>query len=197
MTGSSTVAGYIRPSNISKPPNRLTLLQFIQTVLVGLSGIDGSLVRPKWQPKPPPQPDPETNWIAFGIIEDEPTFNGAIVTDNAGVTTQQRQRKLTIQTSFYGPNALDFIELVQDGFQLGQNLAALKSANMGLTETTRAIHIPELVNEVWIDRYEMSVILQREVISTYPIVTITSASGTIFTPTTTDDDFSIDWLVTD
>jgi hypothetical protein len=133
--------------------------------------------------------------MAFGITEDDPSWNAIVYTDSNGVTTIQRQRKLTLQLSFYGPNALSLIELVQDGFQLGQNLATLTAAKMGLTETTRALHIPELVNEQWVDRYEMSLVLQRLVQSVYPIVTILSASGTIFSPTTENVDNSLDWLV--
>lgn len=192
----SQTGGYIRPISVTQPPHGLTLLQFLQTVLVGLSGLDGTLVRPKWQIKPPPQPDVNTNWLAFGIESDTPNFNAAVVTNkDTGVTTLKRWRTMILQLSFYGPNALDLIEQVQDGFQLGQNLAALTSAKMGLTETGQALHLPELVNEQWFERYEMSVTLQRLVQSVYPIVTIVGAHGTIYAPTAKDIDYSLDWNV--
>ena len=33
---------------------------------VGITGIPAGLVRPRWQPEPPLQPDFKTDWMAFG-----------------------------------------------------------------------------------------------------------------------------------
>jgi hypothetical protein len=175
MTG-----GYLNPLPQAELPKRLDVVQFIQTVLVGLSELDGTLVRPKWQVQPPKQPDILVDWISFGINVSTANANAfvGIVNDK---TIMQRHEKLEITCSFYGPNAFNLSQLVRDGFQIQQNLDGLRSANMGFTETAPATHLPELINERWVNRYDMNIFLQREVQSEYPIYSFLSVNGTINT----------------
>lgn len=169
--------GYAHPGPSTS--SGLTLTQFIQTVLVGMSGLDPRLVRPKWQEAPPKQPDLSVNWLAYAIINNTPDANGysGTMPDNSFV--YQRHEELEVGCSFYGPDAMDFASLVRDGFQIQPNLAALQMAKMGFKEVGPARPVPDLINERWINRIEMSVFIRREVVRTYPILTILSASGTI------------------
>lgn len=166
-------------------PANLTLVQFIQTLLVGLSGFSGPLVRPEWQPEEPKQPDINVDWAAFGIGLNSPDAN-AFQEVNNGVVNLGRQETLTISLMVYGPNAMNNISLIRDGFEIPQNLASLRKANMGYVDITDARHMPDLINERWFDRYVCDVILHRYIKRTYPILDFVSVSGTVYTQTASD-----------
>lgn len=186
------MSNYIQPSSSSGFPGGLTLNQFLQTVLVGISNLDGTLVRAEWQPEPPKNPDIGVNWLAFGVTITQPDTFLYVGTNASGATSTQRQQLLEIQCSFYGPDAVDIASLVQDGFQIQQNLEGLRSANMGFVETSSANHIPDFVNERFINRVQMSIFLRREVQRTYPILSIVSAAGTI-TTLLGNEQYVLDW----
>src|SRR5262245_35884999 len=106
------------PVLVTTPP-RLTLVDFLQTMLVALSGIPGQLVRPEWQVENPKNPPLETDWLAFGIESNDPDAHSyqnleeVQVDENtvAEVFTLARQETLTIRLSMYGPNSGDNISL--------------------------------------------------------------------------------------
>lgn len=192
MSNNSSTGGYLVPASSSGFPGGLTLNQFLQTVIVGISGLDGTLVRPSWQIAPPKQPDLSVNWLAFGVTITQPDTYLYLSTDNTGATTTQRHQLLEIQCSVYGTDAMELAGLIQDGFQITQNLEALREANMGFVETGPMNHIPDLVNERFINRVQMSIFLRREVQRTYPILSITSANGTIHT-VIGNEEYLLDW----
>lgn len=196
----SATGGFILPSSTTQLPKNLTFTQFIQTLLVGISGLPGELVRPDWQPNPPKRPDINTNWMAFGVSESDPTINSFLGnvknSDDSISYVSQRHEKFTVKCAIYGPASLDNYRLLRDGFQVPQNVDAMTSAQMGLVEVGRAIRNPELIDERWYDRWECFISMRYETQRTYPVLTLVSVGGTIWAPVTNDDDFSVPWLVT-
>lgn len=187
-------APYLQPTSTTPLPNGLTLAQFIQTVMVGVSGLPGPMVRPKWQVAPPKQPDIETNWMAMGIEVSTPDANAYVDENASQQVVSQRTETLEVSLSIYGPAALEIYGLIRDGFQIPNNLFALYNANMGFVEVTAGRHIPDLINERFINRVVASVILRRLVQRIYPILTITSATGGIYTVLGTEP-YLLDFVV--
>ncbi len=184
---------YVLPVSTQPLPRSLNLNQFIQTVFVGITGLDGKLVRPNWQVAPPKSPDLDVNWMAFGVTSLAPDANGYVGVNQAGATVTQRHETLEVACSLYGPAADVTYGLIRDGFQIPNNLESLRAANMGFVEVTQAQHIPDLVNERFINRLTMSVILRREIQRIYPILTVLSARGTIHT-VVGDETYLLDWV---
>lgn len=195
MSNNSTSGGYLIPTSSQGLPGDLTLNQFIQTVLVGISGLPGQFVRPSWQKKPPAQPDIDVNWIAYGINITTPDANAYVAINNDGNTELQRQELLEIKCSFYGAAAYEISTEVRDGFQIQQNLDALRTANMGFAWCDNAVQLPDLVNESWVQRIDMGVFLRRQRQRIYPILEILSAKGTVQT-TLGSDPYSLPWDTT-
>lgn len=188
----SSTGGYLVPSSTASLPGGLTFKQFLQTVFVGISGLDGTLVRPKWQKNPPKEPDVDVNWMAIAMVVNKGDANAYVGLDVNGNNTTQRHEDLEIQCSFYGPDADDISSLVRDGFQIQQNLEALRAANMGFVATNQGMQVPDLVNERWRGRIEMSVFLRREILRVYPILTMVSASGKIHS-VVGNEPYLLDW----
>jgi hypothetical protein len=178
-TNTSATGGYLLPAPPIPYPGNLTFKQFLQTMFVGISGLPGDLVRGKWQKNPPKEPDVDVNWLAIGLGDNAPDANAYVGVNSQGGNVFYRHEELEILCTFWGPEADEVASLTRDGFQLGQNRDAMNLASMGFKGTSPAHRVPDLVNERWIDRYEMSVYLRRERIRTYPILTFLSASGSL------------------
>lgn len=172
--------GYLAPEIEVPLTAPLTFEQFIQTVLVGVSGLPGSLVRPKWQINPPKQPDVMVNWLAFGLQEEDADTFAYDSIDSDGNNVFQRMEASTVQCSFYGPDSLAVGRRVRDGLQIGQNRQALQSVNADFVSTSKLVRAPDLVNERWVNRWEMSVMLRAQVNRVYPILYFVSVSGNIY-----------------
>ena len=183
----SATGGYLLPSGSTTGsvfPKKLTLQEFLQTILVGISGIQGDLVRPKEQINPPKMPDILTNWIAFHVNESVPDANAYNGLNSAGQSQSQRQERLELALSIYGPDSFEISRVVRDGLWVQQNLELMRAYGMGLVEVSRIIHMPELINERWFQRFDMSVFLNMETLRTYRVLPLESANGIIATNTT-------------
>lgn len=179
-TNTSQTGGYLLPKKESVSPfGELNFDEFLQTVFVGVSGLSGDLVRPKWQINPPKQPDITVNWLAIGLLEDDSDTNAFVGIQPDASTVLMRMEALTVQCSFYGPDSYEQCKITRDGFQIRQNLDALQRANMNFVNTDRMVRAPDVVNERWCDRWEMNVHLRREILRTYPILTFLSGNGVV------------------
>jgi hypothetical protein len=65
----STTAGFIGPNVSPTPLQDDAYDDLLHDLIAGITNISPDLIRPRWQPEPPPRPDISVNWVAFGITE--------------------------------------------------------------------------------------------------------------------------------
>jgi hypothetical protein len=193
MPNDSSTGGFLVPSSTS-PAEDADLEDVVQPILVGITGLTGSLVRPRWQVDPPAQPSPVTNWCAFGVTRSQGDITGSVVHDGSGdgglgASTEQRHETLEILASFYGPAGQGYASLLRGGLGIAQNREALFLAGMGLIECSEITAAPALVNQNWLRRYDLTIRLRRRVDRTYPVRNLLSAHGTIEKETGEAEDF--------
>lgn len=179
MTDSST-GGFLVPTEPNLPGG-LTLVQFIQQSFVGMTGFDGADVRPKWQKNPPKQkPNPEDNYMTFGITTQSPNDMGYLKVAQDGESSDlSRYELLTVLCSFYGSDCQKNAGILRDSFQIKQNRDYLSTGNIKFKEAFDTTFIPELHGQAWFPRCDLTIILNRRIEKNYSILSMVSSSGDI------------------
>ena len=188
MTNSSASGGYLAPTSAA-PPFDDPFDQFLHDVIVGITGLAGNLVMPRWQPVIPRHPEVTVNWCAVGVLSVEDvgtksqvTHNpaGTIVAANDGSDIVRPVERVISLVSMYGPAAWGNIGLLRDGLRVEQNRAALRAAGVGLESTgprrVASDIAPQLVAR---RRVDMELVMVRLVSRTYPVYNLLSAQSLI------------------
>jgi hypothetical protein len=188
MTNTSATGGFLSPDAVINPLplEDAAFSDFIQTVIAGITFLPGKNVRPNWQPVPPAQPDINTNWCAFGIeVTKSDTFpyvgHSASVNGAQGADFVLRYEDLSVNCSFYGPNADAYAVAARDGLAVAQNREILYLNGCAFVECGDIKTIPSLINTQWYYRVDMMIRLRREILKAYPVLNVLSSSGTITT----------------
>jgi hypothetical protein len=187
----SATGGYLVPASPAPAPAPITgqtLRRFLSQVFVGITGLPGAAVRPRWQPEPPNQPDLLSDWMAFGITSRTADWMPAIEHQNTvtgdppvwtGADLLIRNEEFTVLCSFYGPDAESYAELLREGINVPQNREALFLAGMAHIETQDITTLPSLVKERWLYRVDMPIRFRRQIRQLYPILNLLTANLTI------------------
>jgi hypothetical protein len=159
------------------------LHRFLQQIVVGITGLPGAMVRPRWQPEPPNQPLAGVDWAAIGVkdrSQDTFAYNSIQYVDANTITlTVYRTQTLNIMCKFYGPNSEANAELLSMGFQLGQNREVMALSGFSFVEATEPVNVPEQVNEQWLYGVEVGFSLRRQQLYTYSVLTLLGAVATV------------------
>jgi hypothetical protein len=187
MGSDSSVAGYLQPTGTG-PAEDADLDAIFQQLVVGITGLPGSMVRPRWQPTVPKQPEASVNWCAIGVtgIEHDANSYEQHNPSGDGSDTFIRHEVITVLASFYGANALNFAAQARDGLYAQQNNSTLDQYEMGLVEVGSIVTAPELVNQQWVRRFDLPIRVRRRVVRTYPVLTVLSAQSTAKSEKQTD-----------
>lgn len=193
----SATGGFLIPYNPQNAED-VDLDQQLQPILAGITGLNPTLVRRKWQASFDPvtgiaidAPDPprDVNWLAFGTINEDADTNPTLIHDGAadqgqGATISLRNEEFEVLVSFYGPNSASYAAGLRDGFGISQNREAMRAAGIGFVKVDRITKVPDLKNGAFIRRADLPFRCRRVAARTYPIRNVLSVAGTV----TTDQD---------
>lgn len=178
MSNTSATGGYLSPSgNQAEYDKQLT--NILQEAISGITGIEGALVRRKYQPVTPKMPEPHMNWVSFYVHSMTPDDSPAIThkdSEGGGYDESVRHETLSILCSFYGENGEEKANIFKDGLAIPQNMSALKSKGFGLIETGQIIAVPEFINQVWIRRFDVLIALRRKTTRNYAVLNLLGSS---------------------
>jgi hypothetical protein len=185
MSNTSATGGLLTPTS-SAPLEDDALTAIFQTLIVGITGLDGSMVRPRWQLTPPKQPPASVDWCAIGVTDQDPDDGPAIIHDGAanggiGQDLMQRHMSVEVLVSFYGPNSGGYVSAVRDNMAVPQNSEVLQTNLIDFTKSGTIKVIPELVNEQWVRRRDIPLYFRRQVVRTYAVENIISGVTSVTT----------------
>jgi hypothetical protein len=182
----SSTGGYLAPTSTGGDLNDQALQDFLQGIVVGITGMAGNLVRPRFQKEPPDPPDIDTTWAAIGPGQrDREPFSALVRKSQSTIVV--RNRTLEIICSFYGPEAETMGEMFAMGLDLPQNREGIQYANGQLTGfnlvggVTGPVIAPALVKSQWRYRADYTFKLRQQQQYTYPVLTVEKAQATLET----------------
>ena len=186
-SNTSATGGYLVPTNTALDNHALQ--DYIHDVLVGVTAISNSLVRPAYQANPPPIPDLDVNWCAFSIRNRRPaaqpwTTQGD---DDADLSTNEL---FDVVVTFYGPDCMGYAATLRDGLQIPQNSDQLTAVDMAVLGSEDIVYIPELINDRWFERADITINMNRNLSRTYDILPLLGATGTMYFNDVATEDFN-------
>jgi hypothetical protein len=144
----STEAGYLGPTTETLDGDPWD--DFLHDTIAGITGFDGTLVRPRWQPQPPTTPARTVDWCAFGVMSVAADFEPWInhySDPPPGFDPMQRMERQTVLVSFYGPNAQANAGILRDGIYVDQNRALFRENAVGIIEVSPLTRNSELFRQ--------------------------------------------------
>lgn len=185
-SNTSATGGFLAPLTPA-PDDDLVLDQFLQALIVGITGLPGTMVRARYVPLDDVEkatsrnPNQRDNWAAVGVMSMEPEGQPATIHDGTGegTSTQIQHMRLDVLASFYGPRSSALAELLRAGLYVPQNRDTLFRANMGLIDVGAGRRVPEIVNTSPRRRTDIGFRLRRRVERTYAIRNVLELSGTL------------------
>jgi hypothetical protein len=190
VDNTSATGGPLLPTDLPQPLEGQELRRFIQQWLVGVLGLDGSMVRPAAQSEPPNIPDAGNAWVSFAILgRPADTFPAVIhktdVASPEGFDELQRNEQVRLLVTCYdlGTNGLAdvYATLLRDGLAIPQNLAPLYLEGFKLNSVGDLVEVPVLVKSRWQYRVDLPIFLIRQITRQYRVKNLIEANGEIVT----------------
>jgi hypothetical protein len=181
MPNDSSTGGFLAATSVNGDLNDDALIDFLQSIVVGITGLPGAMVRPRWQAEPPNIPDPGVNWAAIGPDDSRPRDSYSYQKKvDAETTIVVRNRMIPILCSFYGPNAEANAELLAMGFEVPQNRETIQLQGFNLVGGAGSTVIaPALIKTQWYPKADLPFTLRQQQKYTYSVLDLVAAQATM------------------
>jgi hypothetical protein len=190
--GNTSATGGVLSSVPPFPLDDDALDDVFALLITTITGLDGSLVRPRWQPQVPTRPEPSVNWCAIGVIHSTPDDGPYITYDPATDSgPYSRSETLDVLASFYGPLSKTYAAMLRDGVAVPQNTESLLQYSIRYVACGAIRNLPEFVNQQWNRRQDIGITFRRKIDRTYAIKNIVSADVHLFDDTVVDRTFIV------
>ncbi|CDL79920.1 phage neck terminator protein [Xenorhabdus cabanillasii] len=171
-------AGWLTPDN--EPVYDEALERLLSQWLRIVSGLPSGSVRPRWTSVQTAQPPADSDWCGFGIVALPADDNPAYANQTPEHGELWRHEAFECSASFYGPRSQGYITRFREGISLSQNNAELNTLGLSVVKHSGIVAFPELINNQWIRRYDMTVTLWRKVVRRYGIKALRDAPVKLF-----------------
>lgn len=178
----STAPGFLQPTVPAPPLEGRALQEFLQRWVVGITELDGKLVRPRWQSEPPVMPDKGVPWCAIGITSRPyadafPYVEHRAAGDGSDVLV--RNQHLEMLLSFYDDGisgqADFYCQKFIDGCAIQQNRDYLLSGGFLLRAVPgEMLPVPSLFSTTWFYRVDTRADLARQIDREYAVFNLTT-----------------------
>jgi len=176
MPNTSATGGYLTQTASSLDGQALR--RFLQSVIVGVTGLGATFVRPMWQQNPPPIPSIDVDWCGFAITSQRHESGAYHEQLDIGGSNILRHEDVDLLCAFYGPNCLINAGTLRDGVEMiSQNREQLLLSGMGIKGFSDITHAPELVNDRFFDRADITMTIARQIRRSYDILHFIGANG--------------------
>lgn len=193
MPNDSSTGGYLQPTELDPVGNDQALRRFLQQVVVGITGLPGTVVLQRWLPEDsnmpdgpaPNNPGSGVNWAAVGVKERMPdtyVYEGHIgaVGNTPGFDIVYRNEVLDILCSFYGPTCEQYAEVFSMGLGVAQNREAMQLQGFGFVEAGRpSPAVPALIKNQWLFGIDVPFKVRRGLQWQYPVLDLAGAVATV------------------
>lgn len=176
---SSDQAGWLTPINAGADYDE-ELERVLSQWVRGITNLPNGLVRPRWTPTQATIPAVGINWCAFGITAVPSADYPAYEHPSEGAMEISRHEDIECLATFYGPKSQYYGALFRDGLSVKQNNDQLNTYGLSVSKFGGLTPAPELINNQWLRRIDITVHLRRKVSREYAIKNIVSAEVKFF-----------------
>ncbi len=179
MSNTSATGGFLPVTQ----PAQNTTEDVLQSLIAGITGLPGSLVRPRFLLEPQKEPDVTVNWCALGIANALPQAYPELVhcsqaSAGAGEAHVVTHASLNVLVSLYGPNCHALALALQCGLYVPQNRSILRPAGLAFVQAGAITQVPGLTSAGWRGRADLPLVFRQVQGASVAIRNITQSGGT-------------------
>lgn len=181
----SATGGFLTPASTPAPLEDKELYEALQPTVVGVTGMDPTLVRPRWATDPALIPPEATAWCAMGVVDFESDTFPYTAMRSDGSYQLQRNEEFTMFCSFFdlgfGGQAARLASLLRDGLMIAQNREPLAALGIYLVSDASIEVEPTLFKQRWRVQADLRVRFRRQITRVYSVLGVLAAGVDLHT----------------